>query len=69
MIPPTQTITELAATRVMLSLTLGALAVGTAILLPSFVYLFWVFTRGEKAFGTDHPLPAASDDSQHSGSS
>lgn len=68
MIPPTQTITELAATRVMLSLTLGALAVGTAILLPSFVYLFWVFKRGEKAFGNDHPLPVG-DDSQRSASS
>ncbi len=69
MIPPTQTITELAATRVMLTLTLGALAVGTAILLPSFVYLFWVFKRGEKAFGNDRPLPNGRDDNQRSVSS
>lgn len=48
MLPPNRTITELAAPRITLELTLGALAVGTMILLPSFVYLFRVFkTRGD----------------------
>lgn len=55
MIPPDRTITELAATRVMLTLTLSALAIGTAVLLPSFVYLFWVFKRGGKAFDEHDP--------------
>ena len=50
LLPPDQTISALAASPVMLQLTLGALAIGTAILLPSFVYLFWIFKRGETAF-------------------
>jgi cytochrome d ubiquinol oxidase subunit II len=47
MLPPDRTITELAAPRITLALTLGALAVGTMILLPSFVYLFRVFKTRE----------------------
>lgn len=50
LLPPDRTITSLAAPRITLQLTLGALAVGTAILLPSFVYLFRVFKSGETAF-------------------
>lgn len=53
LIPPDRTITALAAPRITLQLTLGALGVGTAILLPSFVYLFRVFKRGETVFGAD----------------
>jgi len=44
-IPPGGTAARLAAPPATLAWTLGALAVGTAILLPSFVYLFRVFTR------------------------
>ena len=47
MLPPDRTITALAAPRVTLQLTLGTLAVGTMILLPSFVYLFRVFKTRE----------------------
>jgi len=47
MVPPNRTITALAAPRITLQLTLGALAVGTMILLPSFVYLFRVFKTRE----------------------
>ena len=36
-------ITAMAAPRMTLSLVLGVLAVGTAISLPSFVYLFRIF--------------------------
>jgi len=50
LVPPDQTITALAAPRISLQLTLGALAVGTAILLPSFVYLFRIFKSGGTAF-------------------
>jgi len=50
LLPPDRTISALAAPRITLQLTLGALAVGTAILLPSFVYLFRVFKSGETAF-------------------
>jgi cytochrome d ubiquinol oxidase subunit II len=50
MLPPDRTITSLAAPRITLQLTLGALGVGTLILLPSFVYLFRVFKRGENVF-------------------
>ncbi|WP_353268845.1 cytochrome d ubiquinol oxidase subunit II [Gemmatimonas sp.] len=52
-LPPDRTITSLAAPHVTLQLTVGALAVGTAILLPSFVYLFRIFKSGETAFGND----------------
>ncbi len=47
LLPPEHTITELAAPRITLELTLGALAIGTLILLPSFVYLFRVFKTRE----------------------
>ena len=53
LIPPDRTITELAAPRVTLQLILGALGIGTVILLPSFVYLFRVFKSGETVFGSD----------------
>jgi cytochrome d ubiquinol oxidase subunit II len=55
LLPPDRTITALAAPRITLQLTLGALCVGTAILLPSFVYLFRVFKSGETVFGADQP--------------
>lgn len=54
LIPPDHTITSLAAPRITLQLILGALGAGTVILLPSFVYLFRVFKRGETVFGADH---------------
>jgi len=47
MLPPDRTITELAAPSITLELTLGLLAVGTMILLPSFIYLFRVFKTRE----------------------
>ncbi len=50
MIPQSHTITDLAAPRITQQLVLGVLAVGTVILLPSFVYLFRVFKRRETAF-------------------
>jgi cytochrome d ubiquinol oxidase subunit II len=50
LIPPDRAIEALAAPRITLQLVLGALGVGTAILLPSFVYLFRVFKSGETAF-------------------
>ncbi|MEN9509319.1 MAG: hypothetical protein RLZZ621_1882 [Gemmatimonadota bacterium] len=53
LIPPDHTIEELAAPRITLTLILGALAIGTMILLPSFVYLFRVFKAGETAFGDE----------------
>jgi len=53
LLPPDRTITSLAAPRITLQLTLGALAIGTAILLPSFLYLFRVFKSGETAFEQD----------------
>ena len=53
LVPPDHTITALAAPRITLTLVLGVLAVGTAILLPSFVYLFRVFKSGETAFEQD----------------
>ena len=43
LVPPDGTIRALAAPAITLQLSLGALAAGTAILLPSFVYLFRVF--------------------------
>lgn len=55
LIPPDHTITELAAPRITLQLILGALGTGTVILLPSFVYLFRVFKRGDTVFGADSP--------------
>ena len=45
LLPPTGTMRALAAPPITLSLSLGVLAVGTAVLLPSFVYLFRVFKR------------------------
>lgn len=53
LLPPDGSITALAAPRVTLTLVLSVLAVGTLILLPSFVYLFRVFKRGNTAFGHD----------------
>jgi cytochrome bd ubiquinol oxidase subunit II len=50
MIPPTASIDELAAPRITQELTLTVLAVGTVILLPSFVYLFRVFKRQPSVF-------------------
>ena len=50
LLPPSQTITALAAPRITLQLTLGVLAIGTAFLLPSFVYLFRVFKSGATVF-------------------
>ncbi len=50
LIPPTHTITALAAPRVTLTLVLSVLGVGTAILLPSFVYLFRTFKGGGSSF-------------------
>ena len=47
---PAHTIAALAAPRITLKLALATLAIGTAILLPSFVYLFRVFKTGESAF-------------------
>lgn len=54
LLPPDRTISALAAPRITMQFTLGALAVGTAILLPSFIYLFRVFKSGETAFGDGH---------------
>lgn len=50
LIPPSHTITALAAPRVTLTLVLSVLGVGTAILLPSFVYLFRTFKGSGSAF-------------------
>lgn len=55
LLPPTRTITELAAPRVTLTVVLTVLAIGTAVLLPSFVYLFRVFKSGGTAFEHDSP--------------
>lgn len=49
MLPPTGTITQLAAPRVTLELVMSALALGTLVLLPSFVYLFRIFKGGRTA--------------------
>ncbi|MBC8090285.1 MAG: cytochrome d ubiquinol oxidase subunit II [Phycisphaerae bacterium] len=56
MMPPSRTIDSLAAPRATLLWVMGTLIAGTAILLPSFFYLFKVFKSAE------HSL-AASDDS------
>ena len=48
-IPPTGTARVLAAPTATLALALGALALGTLILLPSFVYLFGIFKGTEPA--------------------
>ena len=61
LIPPDHSITALAAPRITLSLVLGVLAVGTAILLPSFVYLFRVFKSGETAFEQDAVLAVSAE--------
>lgn len=53
LLPPDRSITALAAPRITLSLTLGALSVGTLILLPSFVYLFRVFKSPGAGFLPD----------------
>lgn len=45
LLPPDRTITALATAPRVLRLNLGVLVVGTLILLPSFVYLFWIFKR------------------------
>ncbi|AHG88104.1 cytochrome bd ubiquinol oxidase subunit II [Gemmatirosa kalamazoonensis] len=50
-IPPNGTAARLAAPPATLAWALGALAVGTAILLPSFVYLFRVFDRHRQGAG------------------
>jgi cytochrome d ubiquinol oxidase subunit II len=50
LLPPDQSITSLAAPRITLQLTIGILAVGTLILLPSFIYLFRIFKSGGTAF-------------------
>lgn len=50
LLPPDGRIETLAAPRITLIVVLVVLAVGTAILLPSFVYLFRVFKSGETAF-------------------
>jgi len=50
MVPPSHTITELAAPRITQQLVLAVLGVGTVILLPSFFYSFRVFKRRETAF-------------------
>ncbi len=49
MLPPSATITELAAPRVTLELVMSALGLGTLILLPGFVYLFRIFKGGRAA--------------------
>ncbi|GAB1342657.1 cytochrome d ubiquinol oxidase subunit II [Gemmatimonas sp.] len=54
LLPPDRTITSLAAPRITLQFILGALGAGTVILLPSFVYLFRVFKRGETVFDEGH---------------
>jgi cytochrome d ubiquinol oxidase subunit II len=43
LVPPSHTITDLAAPRITQQLVLAVLGVGTVILLPSFVYLFRIF--------------------------
>jgi cytochrome d ubiquinol oxidase subunit II len=50
LVPPDQSITMLAAPRVTLVVVITVLGVGTAVLLPSFVYLFRVFKSGGTAF-------------------
>lgn len=50
LLPPDLSITSLAAPRITLQLTLGVLAIGTLILLPSFIYLFRIFKTGGTAF-------------------
>lgn len=52
LLPPTHTIDALAAPRATLVWVMGTLAAGTAVLLPSFLYLFRVFKRA------DHPFAA-----------
>lgn len=54
LLPPDRTITSLAAPRITLQFILGALGAGTVILLPSFVFLFRVFKRGETVFDEGH---------------
>lgn len=50
LLPPDRSIASLAAPMVTLSMVLTVLAIGTLILLPSFVYLFRVFKSGGTAF-------------------
>jgi cytochrome d ubiquinol oxidase subunit II len=57
LVPPAHSISELAAPRITQQLVLGVLGVGTVILLPSFVYLFWIFKRRDA--DVDHPRDTA----------
>lgn len=50
LVPPSHSITDLAAPRITQQLVLGVLGVGTVILLPSFVYLFRIFKGRGTAF-------------------
>jgi len=50
LVPPSHTITDLAAPRITQQLVLTVLGVGTVILLPSFVYLFRIFKGRRSAF-------------------
>lgn len=50
LVPPSHTITDLAAPRITQQLVLSVLGVGTVILLPSFVYLFRIFKGQGTAF-------------------
>lgn len=50
LLPPDRTISMLAAPSVTLTVVLTVLGIGTAVLLPSFVYLFRVFKSGGTAF-------------------
>jgi len=50
LVPPSHTITDLAAPRITQQLVLTVLGVGTVILLPSFVYLFRIFKGQGTAF-------------------
>jgi hypothetical protein len=53
-LPPERTTTSRAAPQITLPLTVGALARGTNMLLPSVVNLFRILQRGEAAFGNEH---------------
>jgi cytochrome d ubiquinol oxidase subunit II len=50
LLPPRVSIAAAAAPPITLKLTLGTLAAGTVILLPSFLYLFRVFKGGGTSF-------------------
>ncbi len=57
LIPPNLSISALAAPHATLRIVLTVLAVGTVILLPSFVYLFRIFKSGGTAFEQDEGPP------------